>query len=357
MPQVDPRKESAAQCLQTDERWLLVQRILATEGFQRAGQLRKILSHITQAAILSPEVPVREYDIACDVLERRADFDPAHDNIVRSQFSHLRRKLDQYYSAEGRQESLQIEIPKGSYLPIFSPRLRASSGAAATATEGGSAPADGPNRGGLRWRTWQVVALIALTCAVTLLAVNAWRVHKRRHPSNAFLAFLAKSPGQVSIVLPDTSQMMLQLATKDNITASEYASRDYPQRQLEEIQNPALRQFLGELMRRRNTSAGEVAIAVDFIRAFGSLGIPASLRYARDLHVSDFGEGNIILIGSRTSNPWVSLFTEKMNFQFVQDPSDRSYYFQTRIRHLERRPAMCGRHTAPEKPSAMWTWL
>jgi len=97
-----------------DPRWLLVQRIQASGGFRRAGQLRKILLYVSKVAILQPGQILREYDIACDVLERRPNFDPANDNIVRAQFTHLRRKLEHYFSDEGRNEPLLLTIPKGS---------------------------------------------------------------------------------------------------------------------------------------------------------------------------------------------------------------------------------------------------
>jgi len=59
-----------------DPRWLLVQRIQASGGFRRAGQLRKILLYVSKVAILQPGQILREYDIACDVLERRPNFNP-----------------------------------------------------------------------------------------------------------------------------------------------------------------------------------------------------------------------------------------------------------------------------------------
>ena len=54
-----------------DERWELVQRIIRSRGFERASQIRKILLYVTQAAIENPNRVIREYEIACDVLERR----------------------------------------------------------------------------------------------------------------------------------------------------------------------------------------------------------------------------------------------------------------------------------------------
>jgi hypothetical protein len=38
------------------------------------------------------------------------------------QISQLRKKLQEHFSEEGRDEPLIIEIPKGNYVPVFRPR-------------------------------------------------------------------------------------------------------------------------------------------------------------------------------------------------------------------------------------------
>jgi len=40
------------------------------------------------------------------------------------------------------------------------------------------------------------------------------------------------------------------------------------------------------------------------------------IRFARDMTMRDVGAGNLILLGSKQSNPWVSLFESKLNFRF-----------------------------------------
>jgi hypothetical protein len=52
--QMEVTREGEEALLQGDSRWELVQRILASEDFQRAAQLRNILSHISGSAILRP---------------------------------------------------------------------------------------------------------------------------------------------------------------------------------------------------------------------------------------------------------------------------------------------------------------
>jgi adenylate cyclase len=57
--------------------------------------------------------------VATQVLGRKADFDPNLDPIVRIMAGRLRRALERYYATHGRQDQVRIDIPKGSYVPIF----------------------------------------------------------------------------------------------------------------------------------------------------------------------------------------------------------------------------------------------
>jgi hypothetical protein len=90
--------------LEHDERWLLVQRILRSKHFIKASQLREILTYVTRQVILDEGVAIPEHEIACKVLGRREGFNPNDDNIVRVQAGHLRKKLEQYFTDEGRKE-------------------------------------------------------------------------------------------------------------------------------------------------------------------------------------------------------------------------------------------------------------
>ena len=57
-----------------------------------------------------------------DVLGRPPNYDTSHDTLVRVQISQLRKKLQEYFASEGRDEPFVLEIPKGNYLPVLRPR-------------------------------------------------------------------------------------------------------------------------------------------------------------------------------------------------------------------------------------------
>ena len=76
--------------------------------------------------------PLKEYQIATEVLGRPVGFDPQSDSTVRVQAGRLRVKLAEYYANEGVDDAIIVEIPKGSYALTF--HLRPTKAGAQPAT-------------------------------------------------------------------------------------------------------------------------------------------------------------------------------------------------------------------------------
>jgi tetratricopeptide (TPR) repeat protein len=97
-----------------------LERILASDGFVNAPRLTRLLRHLVEHSLTrAGDAELREYALGMAVFDRRDDFDPASDTIVRVQARRLRQRLDAYYSGPGRFDSLRIEIPKGQYRARF----------------------------------------------------------------------------------------------------------------------------------------------------------------------------------------------------------------------------------------------
>jgi hypothetical protein len=84
--------------------------------------LCKLLRYLAKQALDHPGTPIKEYQIATELFARQPDFDPQLDSMVRVQAGRLRSKLAEYYASEGAQDSIAVELPKGSYLLGFHPR-------------------------------------------------------------------------------------------------------------------------------------------------------------------------------------------------------------------------------------------
>ena len=60
---------------------------------------------------------VKGYDIALEVFDRPETFDPDVDPIVRIEAARLRDRLREYYEADGKNDPIRIDLPKGTYTP------------------------------------------------------------------------------------------------------------------------------------------------------------------------------------------------------------------------------------------------
>jgi len=99
-----------------------LQRILESPQFQRTSRAAHFLRFLTLAALEGNESLLKEYWIGIKVFDKRESFDPRLDSIVRVEASRLRVKLAQYYATNGNGDPIQIEIPKGGYIPVFQRR-------------------------------------------------------------------------------------------------------------------------------------------------------------------------------------------------------------------------------------------
>src|SRR5205807_9530688 len=57
------------------------------------------------------------------VFDRGEDFNPRLDPIVRVQARNLRARVAKYYETQGIDDLILIELPKGTYVPIFHQRI------------------------------------------------------------------------------------------------------------------------------------------------------------------------------------------------------------------------------------------
>ena len=92
--------------------------VLRSRKFVNSKRLSTFLRFGVEAA-LSGTTGVSEYSIATDVFKRPKDFDPRLDPIVRVQARRLRTKLLDYYSNEGVNDPIKIQLPLRSYIPVL----------------------------------------------------------------------------------------------------------------------------------------------------------------------------------------------------------------------------------------------
>jgi len=96
-------------------------RIVSSPDLSKSPQLASFLRFVVDATLAGHGRKIKAYTIATDALGRDADFDPQTDPIVRVEAGRLRRAMLHYYANGGGNDPLVIELPRGSYVPVFRP--------------------------------------------------------------------------------------------------------------------------------------------------------------------------------------------------------------------------------------------
>jgi TolB-like protein/tetratricopeptide (TPR) repeat protein len=105
-----------------------VDKILASRVFSRSGRLNRFLRFTVEQALAGNADQLKEQIIGVEVFDRKPDYDPRIDPIVRVEARRLRAKLKAYYISAGRGDCMVVTFPKGSYVPAF--RFRSTAPAA-----------------------------------------------------------------------------------------------------------------------------------------------------------------------------------------------------------------------------------
>ena len=128
-----------------------LERILASKLFVKSERLGDFLRFVVDRAIQGEADRIKEWVIGVEAFGRAESFDPRVDPAVRIAARQLRYKLREYYATDGKENPIEIDLPKGSYTPIFRSR---------------PVSAELPRRG-TRWKS------VALGCIALIVALAA----------------------------------------------------------------------------------------------------------------------------------------------------------------------------------------
>jgi hypothetical protein len=252
--------------------------------------------------------------------------------------SELRKRIEDYFESDGAAEPLIMEVPRGSYKPVFrqraiepakktEPRVVAATGAP-HALELPEKPLAAPKR---TERLLLMIAgflIVALAAGCFVLWTENVALQRSLNPwqstpvVGSFWSGILGARQNTDIILADTSFALIEDITKRSIPLSEYLNRNY----IGKIQSPSLSQDrradLGMIAQRNNGSLGDFR-AAQHILALDPPGKNFHMYSSRDFTPALVKQDNVILIGARKSNPWVDLFEGSLNFTTEYD-SNRS---------------------------------
>jgi hypothetical protein len=102
-----------------EEERAALEQVLSSKYFVHAPMKQKFLRLICEFYLSGRASELNEYLIGREVYSRDDTYNPATDPIVRVGAHSIREKLELYYQKEGERDAIRIDIPVGSYEPIF----------------------------------------------------------------------------------------------------------------------------------------------------------------------------------------------------------------------------------------------
>ncbi|HZV88073.1 MAG TPA: hypothetical protein VFF95_11030 [Candidatus Binatus sp.] len=147
-----------------------INRLVTSHALHGSESLCKLLRYLAKHAVDHPGTPIKEFQIATEVFGRSPDFDPQLDSMVRVQAGRLRSKLTEFYSSDGLEDPVVVELPKGTYVLSFHHR-NASTAKSAPGALNGAVRTEGIEKSTeRRWGT-EVISLSIFLAAAILVIV------------------------------------------------------------------------------------------------------------------------------------------------------------------------------------------
>ena len=111
--------EQPHSAFEPDEVRQALENILSSKHFVNAHKKKKFLRLICDFYMEGRAQELNEHILGYDVFGRDSSYNPSDDPIVRVFAHEIRKKLEAYYTNEGASDPIRLEIPAGSYQPVF----------------------------------------------------------------------------------------------------------------------------------------------------------------------------------------------------------------------------------------------
>jgi hypothetical protein len=162
--------------------WALLERLAGSSQLKRATRLRELLLYVGQSSLKEGRGQVHEQEIGAKVFGRPEGYDTSVDNIVRTNVSDLRKRIENYFNAEGQDEPVVMEIPRGSYLPVFHRRPTETANGADNSEAANNAEAEtAPQLAVWQRPRWELAVTIAAAVVIVALSAGCFALWNELH--------------------------------------------------------------------------------------------------------------------------------------------------------------------------------
>jgi hypothetical protein len=281
-----------------------VERLANSSALHGSESLRKLLRYLAKHSLERSGSPLKEYQIATEVFGRRADFDPQSDSVIRVQAGRLRGKLTEYYSSEGADDPILVELPKGAYALQFHHRSQINRKEGSNGNPQSREPA--PQNA----RTWMMASIVLFVLLAAALVLIAGLTSSRRVLPTALA-------GESEIVPAEFQQLWKRFLTGPGepwLIFSNAAFVGRPETGMR-YYNSA-RDSTG-LIWDHYTGVGEVLAVHDLDQMFGTLHHTIRVKRGSLFSLDDVQNNDLIFLGSPSEN-----------LTLTEIPNTREFVFQ-----------------------------
>jgi hypothetical protein len=284
-----------------------------------------LLQYVVENSLTGNFDDLTEQQIGIRVFNRSPGYNSGEDTIVRGTARHLRQRLEQYYADEGQSERLRISIPKGGYVAHFEtvsswiepvPKVDVRRAALEPFQQPPTVP------GSTRWPVGARVAISLLAVAAIFLPLAVYLWMRPSLPTKAshepqLLWHALFTTERKTLIVPGDASLDAYIAWEQHpVSLDNYANQTYQQNA--SVSRPPSGRDV-PLSTRSVTPMADLRLISELVRVPEHMGSPQlernmEIRYARDVAVADTHDNNLILIGSETFNPWVTLYQPTMDF-------------------------------------------
>jgi len=93
--------------------------ILAAPSFAQSNRCKRFLSFVVLQTLSGHAGELKERTVGIGVFDRANDYDTGGDSIVRVTSNEVRKRISQFYAESSVAHPIQIDLPRGSYVPEF----------------------------------------------------------------------------------------------------------------------------------------------------------------------------------------------------------------------------------------------
>lgn len=94
-------------------------RIISSPHFRNSKRYPNLLKFVVEHTLAGRTDALKERTLGIEVFGRPTHYDTSADPVVRVTAGEIRKRIAQYYQADGHEHELRIDLPVGSYVPQF----------------------------------------------------------------------------------------------------------------------------------------------------------------------------------------------------------------------------------------------